>query len=163
MVDLKRTQGVVVGLVSDIEDPDNLGRVKVTFPWLADQPESNWCRVAAPLAGNQHGLFYAPEIDSEALVAFAHGDFNCPYIVGYLWNGDTELPTEEPTQRMIKSVSGHEIILDDTDGSEAITISDKHGNSIVMNEEGIEINAKKITLNSEGELKAVGNPINLNP
>ena len=32
-----------------------------------------------------------------------------------------------------------------------------------MNKDGIEISAKKITLTSESELKAVGDPINLNP
>lgn len=163
MVDLKRTSGVVIGLVTDVEDPENLGRVKVRFPWLGDEPQSTWCRVAAPFAGNGHGFYYSPELDSEALVAFEHGDFNCPYIVGFLWNGETELPGDQLPQRLIKSVSGNLIVLDDTDGEEGISITDKHGNSIVMNKDGIEISAKKITLTSESELKAVGDPINLNP
>lgn len=163
MVDLKRTSGVVIGLVTDLEDPDGLGRIKVTFPWLAGEPESNWCRVATPLAGNDHGVYFAPEVDAEALVAFEQGDFNSPYIIGYLWSGDTELPQADLTQRLIQSVTGNSILLDDTDNAEGITITDKHGNSIVMNKDGIEIRGKTITLLSEGELKAEGDPIQLNP
>lgn len=163
MVDLQRTAGVVVALVTDVEDPDGLGRVKVRFPWLADEPQSNWCRVASVLAGPEHGLYFAPEIDTEALVAFEHGDFSFPYIVGYLWNGDAVPPAAELQQRTIKSVSGNLIMLDDRDGEEGITLTDKHGNTIIMNKDGIEIKAKKITLTAETELKAVGDPINLNP
>lgn len=160
---MKRTAGVVIAIVSDIEDPDGLGRIKVKFPWLPGEPESNWCRVATPFAGNGHGFSYLPELESEALVAFEHGDFNTPYVVGYLWSGETELPEESPTKRGIYSVSGHSIVLDDTEGEESIRIEDKHGNSIVMNQDGIEISGKKVTILSEGELKAEGNPIQLNP
>lgn len=163
MVDLKRTGGVVIGLVKDLDDPDSLGRVKVEYPWLSGEPESDWCRVATPLAGGEYGLYFAPEIDSEALVIFEQGDFNRPYIVGFLWSGETPLPGTELEQRLIKSVSGNIIMLDDRDGEEGISITDKHGNSIVMNKDGIEITGKKITITSEGELQAVGNPIQLNP
>ena len=163
MVDIKRTAGVVVGLVVDVDDPEELGRVKVRFPWLANEPESNWCRVATPLAGDGHGFFFLPEIDSEALVAFEQGDFSRPYIVGYLWNGDQQLPEYQAEQRAVISVSGNSILLDDSDGAEGITISDKHGNTITMTEEGIEIKGKTVKILSEGEMTAEGNPIQLNP
>ncbi len=164
MVDLNRVSGVVIGLVSDLEDPDGLGRVKVTYPWLGGEPVSNWCRVAAPMAGSEHGFYFMPEVDSEALVAFEHGDFNRGYIVGYLWSGETPLPGEELEQRLVKSVSGNCITLDDRSGEEGISIVDKHGNSIIMNKDGIEIKSdKKITINATSELEAVGDPINLNP
>jgi len=142
VVDLKRTYGVVVALVVDVEDPEKLGRVKVKFPWLPDSPESDWCRVSMPFAGNEHGTFFAPEVDSEALVAFEQGDFDRPYIVGYLWSGETALPTEANPERLIKSVSGNTITLNDTEGAEGISITDKHGNTIVMNKDGIEITAR---------------------
>ena len=163
MVDSKRISGVVIGLVADVDDPESLGRVRVTFPWLGAEPSSNWCRVITPLAGADHGLYFAPEIGSEAVIAFEQGDFNYPYIVGYVWSGETPLPEAELQQRTIRSVTGNVIVLDDRDGDEGITITDKHGNSIVMNKDGIEIKGKKITITAESELKAVGSPINLNP
>lgn len=163
MVDMKRLSGVVVGLVTDTEDPEGLGRVRVSFPWLGAAPQSSWCRVATSLAGDGHGVWFSPELDTEALVAFEHGDFNHPYVLGYLWNGASTAPQAELQQRVIHSVSGNIILLDDRDGEEGITLTDKHGNSIVMNKDGIEIKGKTITLQAETELKAVGDPINLNP
>lgn len=164
VVDLNRVSGVVIGIVCDLEDPDGLGRVKVSYPWLGGEPVSSWCRIASPMAGGEHGFFYSPELESEALVAFEHGDFNRGYIIGYLWSGETPLPTQELEQRLIKSVTEQQILLDDRSGEEGITISDSHGNSITMNKDGIEIKSdKKITINATGELEAVGSPINLNP
>ena len=43
-----RVYGLVIGIVTDNDDPDELGRVKVKFPWLGDDVESCWARVAAP-------------------------------------------------------------------------------------------------------------------
>lgn len=164
MVDTKRVQGVVVGLVVDAEDPESIGRVKVKFPWLSGEPESAWCRVSTPMAGEEHGFYFAPEVGSEALIAFNQGNFDQPYIIGYLWNKDTPLPGTDLPQRIMKSVSGNLIILDDTDGDEGIRIEDKHGNSIVMNQDGIAItSARKISIEAAGELTAVGDPIQLNP
>lgn len=164
MVDNKRVPGVVVGLVTNTEDPEALGRVQVTYPWLGGEPVSTWCRVVTPFAGNEHGLYLAPEVDSEAVIAFNQGNFDEPYIVGYVWNADTALPEAELTQRTLQSVSGNVIVLDDTDGEEGIRIEDKHGNSIVMNQDGIAItSAGTISIEASGELKAVGSPIQLNP
>lgn len=42
--------GVVIGLVDDLDDPDGLARIRVTYPHLADEP-SNWARLALPMAG----------------------------------------------------------------------------------------------------------------
>ena len=40
--------GVEVGVVSNVQDPQQLGRVKVQIPRLPDGPESHWARVAQP-------------------------------------------------------------------------------------------------------------------
>jgi uncharacterized protein involved in type VI secretion and phage assembly len=37
--------GVVVGLVTNNDDPDQVGRVKLKFPWLSDTYESDWARM----------------------------------------------------------------------------------------------------------------------
>ena len=59
--------GVVVGVVTNNEDPDDMGRVKVKLPWLSDKEESNWARIATPMAGKERGVYFLPEVDDEVL------------------------------------------------------------------------------------------------
>lgn len=132
-----RIYGLVVGIVTNNQDPDNLGRVKVRFPWLSDTEESQWARVAAPMAGNQRGVYFLPEVDDEVLLAFEQGDPRFPYVLGALWNGKDAPPVTNSdgknNVRIIQSRSGHVVKLNDEDGKETIEIIDKSGkNSIVI-------------------------------
>jgi uncharacterized protein involved in type VI secretion and phage assembly len=132
-----RIHGVVVGIVTNNQDPDGLGRVKVKFPWLSDVDESAWARVAAPMAGHERGVYFLPEVDDEVLIAFEHGDARFPYVLGALWNGKDAPPASNDdgknNVRVIKSRSGHVVRLNDQDGKETIEIIDKSGkNSIVI-------------------------------
>ncbi len=132
-----RIYGVVVGVVTNNEDPEERGRVKVQFPWLSDQDESNWARIATPMAGKERGIYFLPEVDDEVLVVFEHGDLRFPYIIGSLWNGQDKPPVSnekgQNNLRVIKSRSGHVIQLNDEQGKETIEIRDKRTkNSIVI-------------------------------
>jgi phage protein D len=167
-----RVRGVVTGLVTNLNDPDDLGRVKVKYAWLGDI-ESDWMRIAAPMAGPERGFYYLPEVNDEVLVAFEHGDVRNGYVVGALWNGKDKPPkgnsevvsSGKVNERIIKSRSGHTIILDDTDGSEQIIIRDKtesneividsSDNSMAINVEGdFSVTAKgKITLSSTKDME----------
>lgn len=149
--------GVVIGVVTNIEDPDNLGRVRLKFPWLSDDDESGWARVATLMAGKERGSLFLPEVDDEVLVAFEHGDMRRPFVIGALWNG-VDLPPPEFANdgknniRMIKSRSGHVVKFDDTDGEERIEIVDKTGkNSIVIDSKD---NTVTITTDKDLVLKA---------
>jgi uncharacterized protein involved in type VI secretion and phage assembly len=129
--------GVVVALVTNNNDPEGLGRIKVQFPWLSEVQESHWARIASLMAGKDRGTYFLPEVDDEVLVAFEHGDLRFPYILGMLWNGKDTVPAKNEDEknniRMIKSRSGHTIRLDDTEGKEKIEILDKTGkNSLVF-------------------------------
>lgn len=79
--------GVVSALVSDLKDPDKLGRIKVTFPVLSDQYVSGWARVLQLGAGNTRGTAWLPEVGDEVLVAFGQNSFQQPYVLGGLYNG----------------------------------------------------------------------------
>lgn len=145
-----RIPGVMIGVVTNNQDPDNLGRVKVKFPALSDADESFWARMATPMAGNDRGFYCLPEVDDEVLVAFEQGDVRFPYIVGALWNGQDHPPASNEdgknNVRMLKSRSGHVIRLTDEDGKEAIEIIDKsEKNKLVINtaENTITITADK--------------------
>jgi uncharacterized protein involved in type VI secretion and phage assembly len=124
--------GVEIGIVTNVQDADQLGRVKVCFPRLPGKPESDWVRVVQPAAGAGRGFYWIPEVNDEVLVAFERGEAHRPYVVGALWNGkDKPMKnsyTADNTTRMIQTKSGHQIILDDKKGAEKIVIADKSGN-----------------------------------
>ena len=46
---------IVIGQVSDVSDPEQPGRVKLTFPWLSDDYVSDWARTVQPGAGKDRG------------------------------------------------------------------------------------------------------------
>jgi uncharacterized protein involved in type VI secretion and phage assembly len=164
-----RVYGVTVGLVTNNQDPDGLGRVKVKLPWLTDLDESYWARVVTPMAGNNRGLYFLPEVNDEVLVAFDHGQVEFPYVIGALWNGRDKPPESNSdgknNMRTIQSRSGHIFRLDDTDGKEKIQIIDSTGkNSIVIgpnNTITIQADGDITIQSSSGKLKLSGNGIEI--
>jgi phage protein D len=78
---------VVIGKVTQNDDPQGLGRVRVSYPALGDGAEGWWARVATPAAGKDRGLLMMPVVGDEVLVAFEHDDVHKPYVIGSVWNG----------------------------------------------------------------------------
>jgi phage protein D/phage baseplate assembly protein gpV len=78
---------LVVGLVTNNNDPEQTGRVRVKYPSLSDSEESAWARVATPSAGNARGLLMLPQVNEEVIIGFEHGDTRRPIIVGSVFNG----------------------------------------------------------------------------
>jgi Rhs element Vgr protein len=146
--------GVVPAVVTQNEDPDDLHRVRVKYPWLSDDEESWWARITAPDAGPDRGIIFLPEIDDEVLVAFEHGDIGRPYVVGRLWNGVDAAPhtisevlaSAAVNLRVIKTRSGHILTFDDTDGTELISLVDMTTKNMVK----IESSLNKITIDANG-------------
>jgi uncharacterized protein involved in type VI secretion and phage assembly len=151
-----RVYGVVMAIVTNNQDPEKMGRVKVRFPWLSDDNESWWARIASPMAGPNRGIYFLPEVEDEVLVGFEHGDIRFPYVIGALWNGQDSPPANNDDGknniRLIHSRSGHLIRLDDSDGDEKIEIIDKTGsNSITIksSDNSLAITCQgKLTLNA---------------
>jgi phage protein D/phage baseplate assembly protein gpV len=149
---------VVVGIVTNVNDPNGLARVKVKFPTISENLESNWARLVNPMAGPGRGFEFIPEVNDEVLVAFENGDINKPYVLGSLWNGKDKPPEESGTivasngkvqKCIIHSRSGHRITIDDSDGKEKISIVDKTGkNSIEINSNG-----NQIAMKTEGDIQ----------
>jgi uncharacterized protein involved in type VI secretion and phage assembly len=156
---LRTITGVAVAIVTDNEDPEGMGRVRITFPFRDTDDESSWARVATEMAGSGFGTWFLPEVGEEVLVAFEDGNIRYPFVIGSLYNGQRPPPQDNSSGsndvREIRSRSGHvldfddssasgkveietsaghTITLDDTTGSEKITIEDESGdNTIEMN------------------------------
>jgi phage protein D len=113
--------GVVIGQVTDNNDPDALGRLKVKLPWLSDDYESDWCRMSQLGAGPDSGAVWLPEVNDEVLLAFEFGDLRRPHIIGSLYNGqdkprlgDGLFDSGKVKRRGFVSRAGHRLVfLDD--------------------------------------------------
>ncbi len=79
--------GVAPAQVTDVHDPEDMGRVKVKFPWLSDTYVSDWVRVVSAGAGSSRGGVWLPEVNDEVLATFEQGDLRRPYVIGGLHNG----------------------------------------------------------------------------
>ncbi len=86
--------GLTLGIVTNTEDPENLGRVKVQL-LLRDTSdnETDWIRVAVPFAGNKMGAYFIPDVDDEVLVGFINGDIHKPFVMAGLWNTKNKTPS----------------------------------------------------------------------
>jgi len=147
---LRPAQTFLVGIVTNNQDPDDLGRVRVRFPTLTPETdgsahESNWARVLGLGAGDQRGMQWLPEIDDEVLVGFEHGDIHRPYIIGSVWNGKDKTPdaVEDAIQkgkvrlRSLKTRTGHllQFVEEDKDSSKAgVYLETAGGHQIVLND-----------------------------
>lgn len=142
----KRYYGVVSALVTDNRDPEQEGRVKVTYPWFDSQMESNWCRTVQIYAGGGYGAFFVPEIGDEVAVAFMHGDMRLPFVLGGVYNGQDKPATHraadsEKDEKILHTKGGHQFRLIDTRGKEKIEIITQGGHQAVLNDE-----EKKVTV-----------------
>jgi phage protein D len=126
--------GVVIAQVSDVNDPQQQGRVQLTYPWLSDDLVSDWARTVQPGAGKHRGAMILPEVGDEVLVAFEQGDVRRPYVLGGLYNGvDTPSPagialvdsgSGAVNRRSIVSRRGHRVDLLDEDGrTEGVSVA----------------------------------------
>lgn len=85
---------LVIGIVTNNNDPDKLGRVRVKFPALGSTIEGWWARVSTIGAGNQRGVFMLPQPGDEVVVMFEHGDTRRPIVIGTLFNGSDKPPAD---------------------------------------------------------------------
>jgi hypothetical protein len=81
--------GLVCGVITNANDPDSKGKVKVALPWLSPNYESDWARVVQLGAGRRSGMVFVPEVGDEVLLGFEFGDPRRPYVIGGLVNDNS--------------------------------------------------------------------------
>lgn len=145
--------GMATAEVTDNEDPEKLGRVKLKLGWLDAKYETDWCRVSQFGAGKDRGMVFLPEVKDEVLVAFEFGDVRRPYVVGGLYNGKDKpqlLGTDalfktggKVIRRGIVSSLGHTLMfLDDSQKSGVQLTSADKKLQILMDETNKQIHIK---------------------
>jgi uncharacterized protein involved in type VI secretion and phage assembly len=155
--------GLAPAVVTDNKDPKNMGRVKLKFPWLADDYQTDWARVAQIGAGKDRGAVMLPEVNDEVLVGFEQGDFDAPYVLAGLHNGqDTQpKPGFDPVDgnsgqvngRWFFSRTGHKLVFAETaSGDDGITLATGDGKyRLILDKKGT-----KVTVHSDGTVLVEG-------
>lgn len=165
---------LVVGVVTQTDDPEGLGRVRVRYPALGDNAEGWWARVIAPAAGAARGLLMMPVAGDEVVLAFEQGDPRRAYVLGAVWNGVAKPGDLVKRDGSFSLASDCDISLTATQqlaltakqdmslqGSQSISVKGKHqlelggDSSITVKSNG------SVTVQAGGELTIKGQSISL--
>jgi uncharacterized protein involved in type VI secretion and phage assembly len=153
--------GVHLGLVTDVDDPLDQGRVKIHLPWMADTGSDryeSWARLSTLMAGAGRGTWFVPDVDDEVVVAFEGGDPSAPIVLGSLWNG-VDSPPEQMrsgnTRRTILTRNGVRVELDDRSGETHILIETPGGQRVRLDDSPAKVTVEDssgnvITLQASG-------------
>ncbi|NMG08788.1 phage baseplate assembly protein V [Brasilonema sp. UFV-L1] len=149
------------GIVTDIQDPLMMGRIKARIPDVMGDQESGWAMPCVPFGGSGVGFFALPTTGSGVWMEFEHGDPDYPIWSGCWWGSATEMPPillAPPYKKfLIKTEGGQSILLDDTPGIGGMTLETSSGQKIVLSATGVEID------NGQGaSIKLMGPQVSIN-
>ena len=136
--------------VTNVDDPEHLGRVRISFLWQAvqgDSESSPWLRVITPYNGRENqGFQFIPEENSIVMVVFENDDPARPHILGVVPNSDSKMDTYYSAKNYYKTIitqGGNHIVINDEPGKEEISFYDKDKkNHIQLTLDGTQINIK---------------------
>jgi uncharacterized protein involved in type VI secretion and phage assembly len=127
---MSRRPGVVTAFVHDVDAKQ--GRVQVEFKSIEDDLRSTWAPIAVPLSGGKRGQLFMPEVGDECLVAFQDGDFDHPFVVGFLWNGQDVTSESDASNRVIVTPGGHQLRFEDKKDDTRIILRSKGKHELVL-------------------------------
>jgi type VI secretion system secreted protein VgrG len=157
-----RYYGKYRGYVHNTDDPMKVGRIQAVVPRVLGDTPTGWALPCAAFAGPDQGLYVVPDVGTGVWIEFEGGDISSPIWSGSWWGapepsdiGQTdstaavhrttpETPqhaypreTAVPGVRILKSATGHHIVLDDREATARIEIHDNVGNRIILSKEGM--------------------------
>lgn len=162
-----------IAKVTDNNDPEGQGRIKVQFRWICENNDvSEWLRVLTPDAGSSgkvstnRGFVFIPEIGDQVMVAFEEGNVGRPVVLGSYFHGQIGAGGGGDNQtKSIKTRTGHTLEFNDSGSGTHIIIRDPSGNEIFLDTQGrhititapetITLNAKNIVMNADQNISAV--------
>jgi len=139
--------GSALGVVTRVDDPEQLGRIQVALPAFCDV-ETDWLEVLAAGAGQGKGLLALPDVGDTVLLLLAANDPTQAVVIGSLFAAN-RLPVGEERVGEGASFSfispgGHKLRLDD--GTRTVRIEDRGGSFL-------ELAPGHLTLHAAGTLE----------
>lgn len=137
--------GFYKGIVQDVADPENAGRVMLSVPEIyGDETYDYWAYPLGMFAGKNIGFFAVPNKGDNVWVTFENGDPRYP-LWTYGWWGDNQAPkTAKPEVKVLQTTTGHRVELDDE--KKLIRITDCNSNIVELNKQGISLISPNISL-----------------
>jgi hypothetical protein len=173
---LGRFLGKYGGVVTDVDDPLQLGRLRAKVPAvLGEDVETGWALPCAPSGGGRnHGLLFVPPVGATVWLEFLDGDVTRPVWSGAFWGAPesagqqddlgeatgTEVPEADgqpggPGRFVLRTPAGHRLVCDE-DGGVVILA---HGNdkAVIRLTSGGEVilSADKVLLGGAGASEPV--------
>jgi len=128
-------QGLQIGIVTDIMDPENEFRVKIKLPAVNAEEDGIWARIATLDAGNTRGTYFRPETGDEVIVGFINNDPSYPVILGMLHSSALASPITPASDNNEKGYQSREgLKLNFHDGDKAVKIETPAGKKITLSE-----------------------------
>lgn len=157
-------QGLQVGIVNSLQDPDNEFKVQVKLPAINPTDDGIWARIATLDAGNNRGSFFMPEISDEVILGFINGDPSQPVILGMMNSSALPAaltPSTSNDQKGFTTRTGMQLLFDD--GQDSVTITTPGGRQFTLNDNGgsvqltdgsntLSFSSSGVTLQSSGSL-----------
>ena len=156
-----RFPGMYVGVVTDRNDPESLGRVRVMVPGLLE-PEGPWAWPLGTLGGGSagRGAFAVPRVGADVAVFFNQGDLSAPYYLCAHWGkpgGESEVPEEarkSPPDGTVLSTETFCVEMDESEGGRRLKVTNrKTGDNLLFDAEA---NTVELCATTSLTLKAVG-------
>jgi len=152
--------GLYRGIVRDVDDPENMGRVRVEIHELLGPGKlTDWASYCSPFGGGGAGFFMLPRLGDGVWVMFERGEPTKPVWIGF-WYSDVDKPPDDADKevRVLQTKTGHKVVFKDEDGSESILIEDASGQyaewDCASSEIKVEANTKVIVKAPEVEIGA---------
>lgn len=141
-----RGASVMLGKVSSIDDPDNLGRVQVTLP-AGNGVETDWMGVMSAGAGKGKGLMILPDVGDTVLIVCAQEDPAHGIVLGGLYS--TGGPPDNNIEN--RSVARFSCL---TPGGQRLRFDDINKSIRLENSEGsfIELKPGKVVVHGTADL-----------
>jgi uncharacterized protein involved in type VI secretion and phage assembly len=168
---LSRFYGKYEAVVTDVDDPLKLGRVRAHVPAVfGPEVKSGWALPCMPFGGGKdRGMLFVPEVGDSVWFEFAGGEPSRPIWVGAFWGApsgesvsadSTEVPTNEdakagPKLGVLKTKAGHRIVFDDDGGVIVLAHGGDKAEVRITKSGEVIIKAEKVKLGAEGASQAV--------
>lgn len=121
---------VTLGVVTNVDDPDGLGRVRVSLA-AHGAADVGWLGVLCPGAGRDKGLVILPDTGDTVLVALPHGLVG-GLVLGSLYGGiepaDPGVRDGAVKRWSLRTADGQAVVVDDAE--HRITVADRAGSML---------------------------------